>query len=81
MAGARVERMFPFGPLPGCAVMATMITHNGIACLGLNSDAAAIVEPELFAECLVEGFNEVIDLALDPDDPEAAPLPRMTRVI
>ncbi|MFC0315922.1 wax ester/triacylglycerol synthase domain-containing protein [Gordonia phosphorivorans] len=81
VAGARVERMFPFGPLPGCAVMATMITHNGIACLGLNSDAAAIVEPELFAECLVEGFNEVIDLARDPDDPEAAPLPRMTRVI
>ncbi|GAA3970976.1 wax ester/triacylglycerol synthase domain-containing protein [Gordonia caeni] len=81
VAGARVERMYPFGPLPGCGVMATMITHNGVACLGLNSDAAAIADPELFAECLVEGFNEVIDLAADHDDEEAAELPRMTRVI
>ena len=63
VAGAKVERMFPFGPLPGCAVMATMITHNGIACLGLNYDGAAIVEPELFELCIVDGFNEVIDLA------------------
>lgn len=65
VAGAKVERMFPFGPLPGCAVMATMITHNGVACLGLNQDAASITEPELFAECLVEGFDEVLALAAD----------------
>ncbi|MFT4086978.1 MAG: wax ester/triacylglycerol synthase family O-acyltransferase [Gordonia sp. (in: high G+C Gram-positive bacteria)] len=77
VAGAKVERMYPFGPLPGCAVMATMITHNDVACLGLNYDAAAIVEQELFAECLVEGFNEVIDLASDVVDD----LPRMTRVV
>ncbi|MFW0793734.1 wax ester/triacylglycerol synthase domain-containing protein [Gordonia sp. CPCC 205515] len=65
VAGAKVERMFPFGPLPGCAVMATLITHNGIACLGINHDAASITEPELFAECLVDGFNEVLALAAD----------------
>lgn len=68
VAGAKVERMFPFGPLPGCAVMATMITHNGVACLGLNQDAASITEPELFAECLVEGFDEVLALAADTGD-------------
>jgi hypothetical protein len=72
VAGAKVERMFPFGPLPGCAVMATMITHNGVACLGLNSDAASITEPELFADCLVDGFNEILALAADGDDPRAA---------
>lgn len=75
VAGAKVERMFPFGPLPGCGVMATMITHNAVACLGLNFDAAAITEPELFAQCLVEGFDEVIDLAGDPS------LPRMTHLV
>ncbi|EGD55500.1 wax ester/triacylglycerol synthase domain-containing protein [Gordonia neofelifaecis] len=74
VAGAKVERMFPFGPLPGCAVMATMITHNGTACLGLNFDAAAVTEPELFADCLVDGFNEVLDLA---DEPRG----RLTRVV
>ncbi|NDZ97620.1 DUF1298 domain-containing protein [Streptomyces sp. SID6673] len=67
VAGAKVERMFPFGPLPGCAVMATMITHNGTACLGLNHDAASITEPELFADCLVDGFNEVIALGAEKD--------------
>ncbi len=67
VAGAKVERMFPFGPLPGCAVMATMITHNGVACLGLNSDGAAITEPELFADCLVAGFDEVLALAADDE--------------
>ncbi len=36
MAGAKVERMYPFGPLPGCAVMATMVTHGPVACLGIN---------------------------------------------
>lgn len=78
VAGAKVERMYPFGPLPGCAVMATMITHNGVGCLGLNFDAAAITDPDLFVQCLVDGFNEVIDLAATPD---GAPLPHMIRVV
>lgn len=55
--------MYPFGPLPGCAVMATMITHNGIACLGINFDAASITEPEIFAESVVAGFDEVLALS------------------
>ncbi|MGX7693586.1 wax ester/triacylglycerol synthase domain-containing protein [Gordonia polyisoprenivorans] len=75
VAGAKVERMYPFGPLPGCAVMATMITHNGIACLGINFDAASITEPEIFAESVVAGFDEV--LALSGADSPAA----MTHVV
>ncbi|GEE02272.1 diacylglycerol O-acyltransferase [Gordonia spumicola] len=74
-AGAKVERMYPFGPLPGCAVMATMITHNSIACLGLNIDAAAVTDLDLFADCLVEGFDEVCALAAEP------PTSRMVRVV
>lgn len=67
VAGAKVERLFPFGPLPGCAVMATMITHNTTACLGLNCDAASVTDPELFAECIVAGFDEVLALGRDTD--------------
>lgn len=83
MAGARVERLFPFGPLPGCAVMATMITHNQTACLGVNLDAAAVTDSELFAQCLVEGFDEVIALAAeaDPDAPGSVAPVGMTRVV
>src|SRR5215216_5223690 len=42
MAGARIERLFPFGPLPGCAVMATLVSHDGTCCIGINCDPAAV---------------------------------------
>ena len=38
LAGARIERMLPFGPLPGCAVMATLLSYAGTCCIGLNTD-------------------------------------------
>lgn len=62
VAGAKVERMYPFGPLPGCAVMATMLTHGSTACLGLNHDAAAVTDTDLFATCVEAGFAEVLAL-------------------
>ena len=60
LAGARVLRMFPFGPLPGCAAMAAMVSHDGTCCIGLNVDPAAVADADLFAECLVDGFDEVL---------------------
>jgi diacylglycerol O-acyltransferase / wax synthase len=63
MAGARIERIYPFGPLPGCAVMAGMLSHNGVCCIGINMDTAAVTDSEGFMECLREGLDEV--LALD----------------
>jgi WS/DGAT/MGAT family acyltransferase len=65
LAGARIERMYGFGPLPGCASMVTLVTHGDVCCIGVNVDPAAITLPELFGQCLEEGFAEV--LALNPD--------------
>ena len=62
MAGAKIERLFPFGPLPGCAVMATLVSHDGTCCIGINCDAAAVTEPELFFDCLQAGLDEVLAL-------------------
>jgi WS/DGAT/MGAT family acyltransferase len=62
MAGAKIERLFPFGPLPGCAVMATLVSHDGTCCIGINCDPAAVTDPELFFECLQEGLDEVLAL-------------------
>ncbi|GAA4471503.1 wax ester/triacylglycerol synthase family O-acyltransferase [Rhodococcus olei] len=62
LAGARIERMFPFGPAPGCAVMATMVSHVGVCCIGVNLDTAAVTEPALFMDCLQEGLDEVVGL-------------------
>ncbi len=62
MAGARVERAFPFGPLPGVAVMAGLISHDGTCCIGLNIDGDAITDMDVFMECMNEGLLEVISV-------------------
>jgi WS/DGAT/MGAT family acyltransferase len=71
LAGARIERSYPFAPLPGCAAMIAMITHGQTCCVAANLDAAAIVDIDGFVDCLVEGFGEVLALADAP--PPARP--------
>ncbi len=66
LAGARITRMFPFGPAPGCAVMAAMVSHHGTCCIGITLDTAAVTDPGLFAACLREGFDEILALAPSP---------------
>jgi hypothetical protein len=64
LAGVRIERSYPFGPLPGCAAMITMVSHGSYCCVGANIDAASFSDVDGFGRCLQEGFNEV--LALQP---------------
>ncbi len=59
MAGARVEGVFPFGPLPGVAVMAGLNSHDGTCCIGLNIDGDAIADIDVLMECMDEGLLEV----------------------
>ncbi|HIF93011.1 MAG TPA: DUF1298 domain-containing protein [Myxococcales bacterium] len=73
IAGARIERLYGFGPLPGCATMITLVTHGGTCCIAANVDRAAITDPELFGKCLEDGFAEVLELA----DGAAPPVRRM----
>jgi hypothetical protein len=63
LAGARIERMYPFGPVPGSAMMATLVTHDGIACIGVATDHDAVPDPDLLNECMREGLAEVLALA------------------
>lgn len=63
LAGARIERVYPFGPVPGCAVMATLISHCGTCCIGFNCDAAAVTDHDAFIESQREGLDEVLALA------------------
>jgi len=63
LAGAEVTHYWPFAPAPGCGMMITMLSHNGRCCIGINSDAAAVTEPELLVECLRAGLDEVLALA------------------
>lgn len=63
MAGSKITRMYPFGPLPGCAVMLALLSHAGTACIGVNSDSAAVTEPDELMRCLAGALEEIAALA------------------
>ncbi len=65
VAGAKVLKVLPFGPLPGVAMMIVLYTQAGVGYVGVHYDTASVKDQELFARCLREGFDEV--LALDPE--------------
>ena len=69
LAGARIERIYPFAPLPGCAAMICLHTYNGVCCIGANLDVAAVTDPALFARCLSDGFTEVLELTSAAGEP------------
>lgn len=62
LAGARVARTYAMGPLPGVAAMITMVTYNGMCCLGVNIDPDSITDVPVFERCLHQGFDEVLAL-------------------
>ncbi len=62
IAGSQITHMYPFGPLPGCAAMITLISHDGGCCIGINTDASAITDPGGLADDLRAGLDEVVAL-------------------
>jgi HAD superfamily hydrolase (TIGR01490 family) len=62
IAGSRITHMYPFGPLPGCAAMITLISHDGECCIGINTDTSAIADPRGLADDLRAGLGEVVAL-------------------
>jgi WS/DGAT/MGAT family acyltransferase len=62
IAGSRITRMFPFGPLPGCAAMITLLSHETQCCIGMNLDSAAIPDPAGLVADLQAGLDEVVAL-------------------
>lgn len=67
LAGAEVLGMYPLGPRPGVAVMAAMITYNGICCVAMNVNPHVFADIEVLQRCLAEGFDEVIALGRKDD--------------
>ena len=72
IAGAKILRQYGIGPLPGVAMMVVLISRGGWCTITARSDRAAVRDEALFAQCLLEGFNEILALAGDPA-PQAVP--------
>jgi WS/DGAT/MGAT family acyltransferase len=62
-SGAKVESMVGFGPLSGSAVNVTLFSYDGAVQMGINTDPAAVPDPEVLVECLQKGLDEVLSLA------------------
>ncbi|MGB3229657.1 MAG: wax ester/triacylglycerol synthase domain-containing protein [Mycobacterium sp.] len=63
LGGAKVLTQYGFGPTAGSAVNVTLLTYVDVCTLGIDVDTGAIPDYEVFFECLVAGFDEVLALA------------------
>jgi WS/DGAT/MGAT family acyltransferase len=59
LAGARLEAQYAFGPMSGAAANITLLSYLDDLAIAVNSDPAAIPDPEVFHACLLEGIDEV----------------------
>ena len=83
IAGAKILRQYGIGPLPGVAMMVVLISRAGYCTITTRYDRAAIADPDLWARCLLAGFDEVLALGGDGravpasfslDSPEPSPV-------
>lgn len=66
IGGAKVKELLPFGPLPGAAMMAVLLSHAGTCYLGVHYDTDSFTDTELLDRCLADGFAEVIAATCAP---------------
>jgi WS/DGAT/MGAT family acyltransferase len=62
VAGAELERLYPFGPLSGTAANVTLLSHCDTCCIGINTDTLAIPDAHDFSKSVEAGFSEVLAL-------------------
>jgi len=60
LAGAKVIGFHAYGATLGSAANITLMSYAGTACIGVNTDAAAVPDPSVFAHCLRQGFAELL---------------------
>lgn len=63
MAGAKVLAQYGVGPVPGVAMMATMVTRDGGCFISTRYDRLAFDDDDLWAECLTGGYVDFIGSA------------------
>ncbi len=60
VAGARMESQIAFGPMTGAASNITLVSYLDDLSIGVNTDPAAVPDPDVLTECLRAGFDEVL---------------------
>jgi diacylglycerol O-acyltransferase len=60
LAGARIESVYGFAPLSGAAANLTLFSYLDGLGLAVNTDRAAVPDPDVFLACLQGGIDEVL---------------------
>ncbi len=60
VAGGRVLGNHPMGPTAGTACNVTLLSYRGSMDIGVNSDTAAVTQPDLLAGLVKAGLDEMI---------------------
>jgi diacylglycerol O-acyltransferase len=63
LAGARMLRQFPFGPLAGAALNVTLLSYQNDLNIGVSMDPEAIPDTESLMDALRSGFAEILAVA------------------
>jgi WS/DGAT/MGAT family acyltransferase len=63
MAGSQVVEHYAFGPMIGAATNVVLLSYCDHCNLGINTDPAAIPDPDAFVACLEDSFEEITNLA------------------
>ena len=61
--GARMDAQFAFGPMSGSAANITLLSYLDEVQIAINSDPAAVPDPDVFHDCLLEGIDEIRKVA------------------
>jgi len=65
IAGAKILRQYGIGPLPGVAMMVVLVSRSGYCTITTRYDRASVNDHQLWAQCLLAGFDEVLALGGD----------------
>ena len=60
IGGALLESFHVFGATLGSAANVTLMSYRDTCHIGVITDSGAVVDPEVFRECMAEGFAEVL---------------------
>ncbi|MGV9616260.1 wax ester/triacylglycerol synthase domain-containing protein [Nocardia xishanensis] len=68
IAGARIDRIYAFGPTIGTAVNVTLTSHAGTCYIAINADTAAVPDLATLTDCLAAGFATVLRLGGESEE-------------
>lgn len=63
VAGAELERIYAFAPTAGAAVNIAFMSHLDAATIGTLSDTAAVEDPDLLQQLIMDGMHQTVDAA------------------